>query len=120
MPGAESSDLIEFAERLDDMPPLEALLVDGQTPEQLLAMLFGPVSYDTLETQPLTFHCGCSWERSEFALRLLGEEDLEALVAEGQAVVDCHFCHERYIFGREALEMILEQARDGSGSTSIV
>ncbi|MEW5985562.1 MAG: Hsp33 family molecular chaperone HslO [Chloroflexota bacterium] len=28
-------------------------------------------------------------------------DDLQSLLdTEGQAVVDCHFCHERYVFGR--------------------
>jgi redox-regulated HSP33 family molecular chaperone len=40
---------------------------------------------------------------------MLGRAEIETLIEEGQAVVDCHFCHERYIFGREALETIIDK-----------
>ena len=65
--------------------------------------------YEILEEQPLRFECGCSWESSERALIAMGREELESLITEGQAIVDCQFCRQRYIFGREALETILEK-----------
>lgn len=111
MPGQEAPALIDYADRLDDLPPIEALLADGETPEQILATLFDDIPYETLEQRAVTFRCSCSWPKSEQALRLLPREDLEILLEEGQAVVDCHFCHERYVFGREALETILEEAK---------
>ena len=40
---------------------------------------------------------------------MLGEDDLLALIVEGEAVVDCHFCHERYVFSREELAEILDE-----------
>ncbi len=42
-------------------------------------------------------------------LKGLGEDDLLALIVEGEAVVDCHFCHERYVFNREELAEILDE-----------
>ena len=87
------------------------MLVDGQTPEQILATLFGDVPYEVLEQRAVGFRCSCSWPKSEKALRLLPREDIEILLEEGQAVVDCHFCHERYVFGREVLEMILDEMK---------
>lgn len=123
MPGQEPSALAPYADRLDDLPPIEELLADGSTPAQILAMLFGDVPYDTLEQRAVSFRCLCSWPKSEQALRLLPRHDLEILLAEGQAVVDCHFCHERYVFGPEVLEMMLDElgqaekpADDGAGT----
>lgn len=109
LPNQTTNGLQSLAERLDDLPPIEAMLGSGQRPEALLADLFMGIAYDTLETFPLRFQCSCSWAWAEQALVLLDRADLEILIEEGQAVVDCHFCHERYIFGREALEMLLEQ-----------
>ena len=37
-----------------------------------------------------------------------------ALIAEGEAVVDCHFCHERYVFDRDALEAILDELEEAA------
>ncbi len=109
LPGAEPATLRALAEQLDDMPDL-AMQLAHESPEELLAALFGAVDYEVLETRPLQFECSCSWARSERALLMLGSEDLEQLIIEGQAVVDCHFCHQRYIFSAEALETILENA----------
>ena len=75
----------------------------------MLADIFGDVPYEVLETRSLTFHCSCSRERSLQALRLLDQDDLLALIAEGEAVIDCHFCHERYTFDRAVLEGVLAE-----------
>lgn len=110
MPGHEVAALSTIAEHLDDMAPLAEVLARGQSPEEILAQIFAELPYEVLERHELRFECSCSWARSEKALLTLSRSDMEALIAEGQAVVDCHFCGERYIFGREALEMILERS----------
>lgn len=109
LPDAEPTTLRTLADRLVKAPDLADALTQGQTPESILATLFDDITYETLETRPLQFHCSCSWAWAEQALRLLDREDIEQLMAEGQAVVDCHFCHQRYIFSVEALETILEK-----------
>ncbi|MCL4859004.1 MAG: Hsp33 family molecular chaperone HslO [Caldilineaceae bacterium] len=110
LPGHDLTPLRDLAERLDDLAPLGELLAAGQTPETVLGQLLGAIEYEVLEDYPLRFECSCSWQRSEQALVAMGRDELLTLVEEGQAVVDCHFCHQRYIFGREALEMILERS----------
>jgi len=109
LPGHLPGVLDQVAARLNAQPPVETQLADGVTPEELLARAFGPVAYEVLERQPLTFHCSCSRDRSRQALRLLEADDLLALLAEGEAIVDCHFCHARYAFDREELEAILRE-----------
>lgn len=109
LPGREALNLDAYVNRIDDLPPLATLLADGKTPEELLALLFSADEYEVLEARPLTFECSCSWERSEKALLLLGRAEIESLIEEQEAIVDCHFCHRRYIFGAEALEMLLEK-----------
>ena len=85
-------------------------MAGGVTPADVLADLFGDVPYEVLETHPLVFHCSCSRERSLQALRLLDRGDLLGLIAEGEAVIDCHFCHEQYVFDRGVLEEVLAQS----------
>jgi molecular chaperone Hsp33 len=109
LPGTEMMALRTLAERLEKLAPLEELLETGQTPEAILSTLFANMPYETLETSSLRFECSCSWERSEQALIALGRAELKTLIAEGEAVVDCQFCRGRYVFGREALETILEK-----------
>lgn len=110
LPTAEAAETVAaLRERIEELPPLGDLLLSGKTPHDLLAMIFAGREYTVLEERPLSFYCSCSRERSEKALVLLGREEVASLLAEGQAVVDCHFCHERYIFDRADLAFILEQ-----------
>ena len=107
VPGHDTAILEQLVERTEDLPPIERMLADGSTPADVMSAIFGEVSYEILETRPISFHCTCSRERSLQALRLLDREDLLTLIAEGEAVIDCHFCHERYVFDRSVLEGVL-------------
>lgn len=96
--------------RIQELPPVEQLLQNGKTPEDVLALLFTGIEYEVLEQRPLRFQCSCSRERSEKALITLGRETLEQLLAEErEAIIDCHFCHERYVFDAVELELIVEE-----------
>lgn len=106
--GYEETAIYQLAERIQEMPPLEELLKEGKTPEEVLAILFEGIEYEVLEKRPLLFKCQCSRERSEQAIMSLGREEVESLYEEGQAIVDCHFCHQRYVFDQEDLEMMLD------------
>jgi molecular chaperone Hsp33 len=114
VPGHDTIVLEELVERTEDLPPIERMLAEGDTPASVLAELFGEVEYEVLETRPLVFHCTCSRERSLRALRLLPREDLLTLITEGEAVIDCHFCRERYVFDRGILEEVLSTLDAGS------
>ena len=100
----------QIQNRIQELPPLADLFREGRTPESLIELLYGQLEYNVLEKRGLSFQCQCSWERSEKALILMGRAGIEDLLKyEGQAVVDCHFCHKRYIFEREDLEDILAE-----------
>jgi molecular chaperone Hsp33 len=102
--------IAQIKERLQELPPVEALLETEQTPEEVLALIMGDTPYETLEQRPLRFECNCSRERTRRALLTLGREELEALLeSEGEAVVECQFCHEHYVFAREELEQLIEE-----------
>jgi molecular chaperone Hsp33 len=106
LPGEETSTLERLSERLDDLPPLGDVLATGHSPQDVLAGIFRDVDFEWLEERPLHFNCGCSRARSRQALGLLSREELEGLIEEGEAVVDCHFCHEQYVFKRNELEAL--------------
>jgi molecular chaperone Hsp33 len=103
----------QLSDRLQELPPIAELLQSGKTPEAVLAEVFAGIEYEELEKRPLRFECGCSRERSEKALITLGKEEIQNLLDnEGEAVIDCHFCHERYVFDVFELELILEEMED--------
>ncbi len=112
MPGHDPAELARLFAGLEEQPPLETLLAEGLTPEQLLARAFAGLEYEVLGSEPLMFRCSCSRERSRQALKMLDYEDILALLIEGEATVDCHFCYERYEFSRDDLETILHEVED--------
>ena len=109
LPGGNLEMLIEISERLDDLPPIGKLLADGQTPEEIVAALFGSMAYTVTEKRPVTFRCGCSAQRTLTALTLLDADELDELIASGSAEVDCHFCGEHYAFSRTELEKLADR-----------
>lgn len=97
-----------FGERLQELPSVANLLVGGQSPAGILKLIYDPIPFDILEERQVRFQCTCSRERSEKALILLGREDIQELMETvGEAVIDCHFCHEEYTFDAEDLDLLL-------------
>ncbi|MBP6469652.1 MAG: Hsp33 family molecular chaperone HslO [Chloroflexi bacterium] len=108
LPPYEEKTIQDMIARMTDLPPIEKLLQEGDQPEDLLALIFTGMAYEVLEKRPLLYHCNCSQERSEQALINLGRAGLEELLTtEGEAVVNCHFCGNTYLFAADDLEMIL-------------
>ena len=109
LPPYESDIVHQLRENIQELPPVADLLSSGKSPEEIATLLFGQMPYKLLEKRPLHFECGCNRSRSEQALISLGAEELRALIhSEGEAVVDCHFCHEQYAFSQDELEALLE------------
>ena len=108
LPSYEGDLIAQLQERLQEMPPMAALLYSGRSPEDVLLTVFGEVPFKVLAERPLTFACSCSYERTEQALIMLGPEEIASILeTEGQAVIDCQFCHEQYVVDREGLESLL-------------
>ncbi len=109
LPPYESNIVQQLRNNTQELPPVADLLSSGKTPEEIVDLLFGEMPYKILEKRPLHFECGCSRSRSEQALISLGAEGIRQIIAtEGETIVDCHFCHEQYLFSREDLEALLE------------
>jgi molecular chaperone Hsp33 len=97
-------------DRLMELPPLGELLHSGLKPEGVLDQVFAGLGHKLLSKYPLRFRCNCSRERTRRALLMLGREGLaDMLATDGEAVVDCQYCRERYVFGREELEAIIQE-----------
>jgi molecular chaperone Hsp33 len=110
LPGHGHEVVEKLAGRLQDQPQVETLLAAGADPEQLMEQILPGGDYIVLDRTDLKFSCSCSRERSAKALKMLAAEDRLALIAEGEAVVDCHFCHARYTFSRDELTELHEEA----------
>ncbi len=75
--------------------------------EDMLYRLFHELDVRIFEPSAVHFACSCSKERSANALVSLGREDVEALLAEQDAItIDCQFCNQAYVFGASDLDNI--------------
>lgn len=109
-PPYEPENVERLKERLQEMPPVSALIGQGLKPEAILDQTFADFPHTLISKYPLRFECNCSRERTYAALATLGREELEQILAtEGEAVVDCHYCRKQYVFSREDIEALLEE-----------
>jgi len=116
MPGSKAGDdalwarVAAHAARIDPRDVLAA-----RSPARLLSTRFPDCDIRLFDAQPTRFACGCSEERIANALRLLGNAEVEILIAEqGMIGVTCEFCNRHYTFlAGEARALLAEgTARD--------
>jgi molecular chaperone Hsp33 len=57
------------------------------------------------------YECDCSKEKIEKGLITLGKDELQDIInTQVNIETVCHFCNEKYVFAKEELEKILENA----------
>jgi len=119
MPGARDTIVTELEQRIQQIRPVSTLINEGLTPEEILEELLGKDHVEFLDKIPVRFQCTCSKERFSNALISLGEQELQEMIEEdGKAEAQCHFCNEKYLFTKEELEELKEQAKKGKNNNS--
>lgn len=90
----------------------------GLEAEDVLYRLYHEELVELFEPRELRFHCSCSRERSESALRSIEPGELRAIVEEqgGNIEVDCQFCGRRYLFDRVDVESLVHEGQHGPDS----
>jgi len=81
--------------------------------QELLYRLYHEEDVRLFEAQPATFKCSCSRDNVTQMLKMLGEEEVEAILAERQTIeVNCEFCNQRYEFDKiDAAQMFYPTAQ---------
>ena len=117
LPGGHEAALEAMRARLAAGAFREAL-ARGSGAQAAIAAVAGE-GFELLADLEVAYRCGCSLERARMAVSALGRQGiLDVLESEGEAVVTCEFCRQRYVVGDEDLrDMVrrLEQA-EGPGS----
>ncbi|MNC19584.1 33 kDa chaperonin [compost metagenome] len=110
LPGLTDAEITEIEQAVGAMPSVTTLLDQGLEPEEMLRYLLPDAI--VLDELDINFVCQCSRERVEQTLVSLGQHELERLIEEDdQAEVVCHFCNEAYLFNKDELQVILDQAK---------
>ena len=105
LPEATEEDITYIEDKLKDFPAVSALIHDGKTPEEILKMLFEDVKI--LDSQDLFFECDCSRERMKEAIKMVGKDEINAMIEEDHGCeIHCHFCNTYYQFDDEEIKEI--------------
>lgn len=111
MPFAREEVLTRLEENLMKIPPVTAMLDEGDGPEQMLERVLADLEPEMTDKMPTQFACGCDKRRVEKAIISLGRKEIEDMIADGQPVtVNCHFCNTDHIFSVQELKDILKKA----------
>lgn len=71
----------------------------GLPGEQVLTRLYHEEQVELYPPQPVSFHCGCSREKTEEALAAVEPAELQQILAEdGEIVMTCEYCLAEYKF----------------------
>jgi molecular chaperone Hsp33 len=108
MPGAGLSDIVEVQRSLEELPPVEELLEDGYSPEEILRQAM-PFPIEIVNNTPLDFYCRCSLERFMSKLITLGPQEIRSMQEAGQNELVCQYCSEHYYLQPSDFDAMLRQ-----------
>ncbi len=120
LPGVSDAEAEALAERVSRLGPVTARLLEGEGPEAWLAALF-PGGVEILERGPVRFHCGCSRDRVERALKLLGAAEVRSLMERSRSdavSLTCEFCKTEYPVPTEDLARLLLEIEEEAGGAA--
>ncbi len=113
LPGVSEDEALELTDRIRELGAVSSRLEAGESPRQWLATIF-PEGCTVLEEVAVAFRCGCSRDRAEASLKMLGEDEIRAAIAGGdgpKVAVTCGFCRAEYEVQRERLLELIDEIR---------
>jgi molecular chaperone Hsp33 len=117
---ARDEALVETLEaRMAELSDFTRLMQAGKTLPEILQDLMGDMGLFIFpETQMLRFHCGCSFDRVLGALKILGQDELQDMIAKDNgAEATCEFCGNVYQASQDDLaQLIVDLRMDASAS----
>ena len=109
MPGADEALITKLEDNIFLMDQLTTIL-DEDGAEAVFAQVLKGLEYHIVSETPIEYRCYCSRERVEDAIRSIGPEELESIIAEGRDVdVSCQFCDKVYRFTSEELKALRQE-----------
>ncbi|NJL52955.1 MAG: Hsp33 family molecular chaperone HslO [Hydrococcus sp. SU_1_0] len=113
---ARDESLVELLEsRVAQLSGFTPLLQAGKSLEEMMRGLLGDLDLFIFpESHPVSFHCGCSWQRVLGALKMLGTAELQDMIEKDEgAEAICQFCGEVYQANEAQLtELIVDLQRE--------
>lgn len=108
MPFAQEEIIQKLEAKIASIQSVTKLLEEGNSPEEILALVLGDMGLELTDKVPVQFWCNCTKQRVEKVLFSLGKKELQDMVAEGKDVeLHCHFCNTDYIFTVDELKAMV-------------
>lgn len=99
MPFATEETISRLENNMKNVGYVTEMLDAGLSPEDMLTRVLDGFDVEITQTLPVQFHCNCSRDRVERALKLLGKAELDSIIEEGhETELACHFCGKKYQF----------------------
>ena len=112
LPGASDALIDQTIKRIDELPALSTLFLDGMTPEDLAHKILG-TDCKILEKDDVAFSCDCSKKKYAGILETLKSSQLKAMIDEDHgAELTCNFCGNKYHYTEDELKEILAKKKD--------
>lgn len=111
LPGLGEEGTAELEERVRALGPVTRRLREGDSADDIVRALL-PAGGRVLARRAVQFRCGCSEDRVERALKLLGAEEVKKVLAQARrepVFLTCHFCHRQYPASPRLLERLLRE-----------
>ena len=121
LPGVSDEEAIALTDCIRSLGAVSSRLSAGQGPREWLAEIF-PAGCSILDEVPVRFFCGCSMERVERALKLLGTEEIRAVLEDGRdegSDVICGFCRMAYTLQPSRLRALITEVESESASPPV-
>ena len=113
MPFAEEETISKLEENLKGIDSVTKMLSAGDTPEQMLEKVLAGLDLVVTDKTPVAFSCNCGKERYERALILLGKDEVQKIVDDGEPVeIVSRFCGKKYVFSPEELQSVLDKTKE--------
>ena len=89
---------------------IETAILDEDGAEMVFKQVLKGLEYHLVSEKEIEYRCYCSRERVEEAIRSIGPEELESIIAEGKDVsVSCQFCDKVYSFTPDELRALRQE-----------
>lgn len=112
LPGVTDAEANNLTDRLLGLGHLTERLDQGEGPQQWIDALFDG-QFEQHQRTEVRFLCGCSKDRVERALKLLGESEIKAILDDEVDVttLTCEFCKTDYPVSDVELQRLLAEVR---------
>lgn len=108
LPGAPDELIDKLEETIRNAGAVTAMLTEGDAETMALRILDG-MAPKILETSEVAYRCSCTRERVWEAVRSVGSEELDEMIADGEETsVSCQFCDTVYHFSVDDLKAMRE------------